>query len=159
MSGEAEARLAALGLVLPPPPAPGGFYAPAMRAGGVVHVSGAIGTEFVDGAWRLPLRGALGGAVSLEQGRDSARLCVLNHLAALKALLGDLDAVTQVVKLTGYVHAAPGFTKAPLVLDAASELLVAVFGPERGRHARVAAYQHTMSFDAPLETELLVTVR
>lgn len=159
MSGTVEARLAALGLVLPPPPAPGGAYAPAMRVGDVVHVSGAIGTEFAEGRWRLPIRGPLGGAVSLEEGQRSARLCILNHLAALKDLLGDLEAVVQVVKLSGHVHAAPGFNKAPLVLDAASELLVAAFGPERGRHARVATYQPSMSFDAPLETELLVAVR
>jgi enamine deaminase RidA (YjgF/YER057c/UK114 family) len=159
MSGGVESRLAALGLTLPPLPAPGGDYAPGVRVGEMVHLSGAIGTAFTDGRWHLPIRGALGAAVSIEEGRHSARLCVLNHLAALKALIGDLDAVMQVVKLTGYVHAAPGFTKAPLVLDAASALLVEAFGPERGRHARVAAYQHVMSFDAPLETELLVAVR
>lgn len=158
MTGEVVARLAALGLVLPPPPAPGGAYAPAIRVGDMVHLSGAIGTAYREGRWSLPIRGALGGAVSLEAGRESARLCILNHLAALAAVVS-LDSVAQVVKLTGYVHATPGFTKGPLILDAASELLVAAFGPVCGRHARVAAYQHAMSFDAPLETELLVAVR
>jgi hypothetical protein len=63
-----------------------------------------------------------------------------------------------VVKLTGHVNAAPGFTKAPLVLDGASDLLVAAFGPQIGMHARAAMYQHAMSFNAPVETDLIVEV-
>jgi enamine deaminase RidA (YjgF/YER057c/UK114 family) len=150
------ARLAELGLVIPPLPAPGGNYVSAVETGTLVFLSGAIGTEFRDGQWSLPLRGQLGQDLTIEQGRQSARLCMLNHLAALQALQGGLDRVKRIVKLTGYVLAAPGFTKAPLVLDGASDLLLAVFGTPRGLHARAAVYQHTMSFNAPVETDLIV---
>jgi hypothetical protein len=76
----------------------------------------------------------------------------------MKQELGDLGRVKKIVKLVGYVNAAPGFTKAPLVLDGASDLLVSAFGDEIGLHARVAVYQHEMSFNAPVETELTVWV-
>ncbi len=157
-SDAAESRLAQLLLVLPPPAKPGGHYAPAILTGNLLYLSGAIGTIYEDGRWRLPLTGKLGSDLTVEQGRLSARYCVLNHLAAIKASLGTLDRVRQVVKLTGYVNAAPGFTKAPLVLDGASELLTAVFGAEIGSHARTAVYQHDMSFNAPVETDLIVEV-
>jgi len=153
-----EARLAQLQLNLPPLPKPGGHYAPAILTGNLLYVSGAIGTVHEDGRWHLPLVGKLGSDLTIEQGRLSARYCVLNHLAAIKASLGTLDRVGQVVKLTGYVNAAPGFTKAPLVLDGASELLMSVFGTEIGAHARTAVYQNEMSFNAPIETDLIVEV-
>ncbi|MDF2116273.1 RidA family protein [Roseiarcaceae bacterium H3SJ34-1] len=157
-TGVVEARLTQLQLVLPPVPKPGGHYAPAVLTGNLLYVSGAIGTVYEDGRWNLPLVGKLGSELTIEQGRLSARYCVLNHLAAIKASLGTLDRVRQVVKLTGYVNAAPGFTKAPLVLDGASELLTSVFGAEIGLHARTAVYQNEMSFNAPIETDLIVEV-
>lgn len=106
----------------------------------------------------LPIVGKLGGDLSIEQGYKSARYCALNHLAAIQHIVGDLSRVRQVVKLLGYVNAAPGFTKAPLVLDGASNLLISVFGPDIGLHARVAVYQNEMSFNAPIETDLIVEV-
>jgi enamine deaminase RidA (YjgF/YER057c/UK114 family) len=153
-----EARLHEHGLEIPPVPKPGGNYAPAVRTGNLVYLSGAIGTAYADGKWSLPITGKLGSDLTIEQGYRSARLCALNHIAAVKALIGELDRVTQVVKLTGHVNAAPGFTKAPLVLDGASDLLVAAFGPQIGMHARAAMYQHEMSFNAPVETDLIVEV-
>jgi enamine deaminase RidA (YjgF/YER057c/UK114 family) len=153
-----EEKLAAQGLAIPPLPQSGGKYAPGVIAGDLLFLSGAIGTVFTDGKWRLPITGKLGGELSIEKGYESARYCVLNHLAAIKHIIGDLNRVKQVVKLVGYVNAAPGFTKAPLVLDGASSLLIDVFGPDIGLHARVAAYQNEMSFNAPIETDLIVEV-
>jgi hypothetical protein len=121
-------------------------------------LSGVIGTAYQDGRWSLPLKGKVGSDLSIEQGYASARLCALNHIATMKQELGDLGRVKKIVKLVGYVNAAPGFTKAPLVLDGASDLLVSAFGDEIGLHARVAVYQHEMSFNAPVETELTVWV-
>jgi enamine deaminase RidA (YjgF/YER057c/UK114 family) len=151
-------RLKQLQLAIPPVPKPGGNYVSAVRTGDLVYLSGAIGTVYLEGRWRLPLVGKLGRDLTIEQGYESARYCVLNHLAALQEMIGDLDHVRKVVKLMGYVNAAPGFTKAPLVLDGASDLLVSVFGSGIGSHARAVAYQHEMSFNAPIETDLLVEV-
>jgi enamine deaminase RidA (YjgF/YER057c/UK114 family) len=153
-----EDKLAAQGLVIPPLPQPGGNYAPGVLTGDLLFLSGAIGTAFIDGNWRLPIVGKLGGELSIEHGYESARYCALNHLAAIKHILGDLARVRQVVKLVGYVNAAPGFTKAPMVLDGASDLLISVFGADIGLHARAALYQNEMSFNAPIETDLIVEV-
>jgi len=153
-----EARLQQLHRKLPPLPEPGGHYVPAVRTGNLIFLSGAIGTAYENDRWHLPLKGKLGSDLTIEQGRESARLCVLNHLAALQPLIGNLDRVQRIVKLTGYVNAAPGFTKAPLVLDGASALLVSAFGQDIGSHARTAVYQHEMSFNAPIETDLIVAI-
>ena len=124
----------------------------------MLYLSGAIGTVFEEGRWRLPHKGQLGAELDIAEGRESARWCILHHLRAIEDALGSLERVAGIVRLVGYVNAAPGFTKAPLVLDGASALLLDVFGEERGRHARVALYQPEMSFDAPIETELTVQV-
>lgn len=153
-----EGRLRAIGLEIPPVPKPGGRYVSAVRVENLLVLSGVIGTAYQDGGWSLPHKGKVGSDLSIEQGYASARLCVLNHIAAMKQELGDLARVKKIVKLVGYVNSAPGFTKAPLVLDGASELLVSAFGEEIGLHARVAVYQHEMSFNAPVETELTVCV-
>lgn len=151
-------NLADLGFAVPPLPKPSGNYAPGIRVGDLLFLSGAIGTTFRDGKWTLPIFGKLGSNLSIEQGYVSARYCALNHLASIRHILGDLSRVRQIVKLTGHINAAPGFNKAPLVLDGASDLLVATFGQQIGLHARVALYQHEMSFNAPIETDLIVAV-
>jgi len=156
MGSLVESRLAQLQLTVPPLPKPGGHYAPAIVTGNLIYLSGAIGTVHEEGRWRLPLVGKLGRDLTIEQGCMCARYCMLNHLAAIKSAIGSLDRVRQVVKLVGYVNAAPGFTKAPFVLDGASDFLIAAFGAEIGRHARTAVYQPEMSFDAPVETDLIV---
>ena len=96
--------------------------------------------------------------MTVEQGYESARLTAINHLAMIKAVIGDLDDVVRIIKVIGYVNAAPGFQKAPWVLNGASDLLVEVFGPERGKHARAALYQNELTGDAPIEIEMTVQV-
>ena len=153
-----EARLRSMALEIPPVPEPGGKYASAVRVENLLFLSGVIGTAYQDGRWSLPFIGKVGAELSIEQGYASARLCALNHIAILKQELGTLDRVIKIVKLVGYVNSAPKFTKAPLVLDGASDLLVNAFAKEIGLHARAAVYQHEMSFNAPIETELTVWV-
>jgi enamine deaminase RidA (YjgF/YER057c/UK114 family) len=97
--------------------------------------------------------------LSIEEGYQSARLVAINHLAMIKSVIGDLDHVVRIVKMVGYINAAPGFKDAPKVLNGASDLFVQVFGEERGRHARAALYQHEITFDAPVENELTVQVK
>jgi enamine deaminase RidA (YjgF/YER057c/UK114 family) len=87
-----------------------------------------------------------------------ARNCALNHLAKIKAALGDLDLVERIVKVTGYVNVAPGFRDMPKVIDGESDLLVQLWG-ERGQHARAAVGVSALGADAPVETEAIVLVK
>ena len=157
--GKIEARLIELGIVLPRPPKPVANYIPAVKVGEILFVSGTIGTV-VDPNDEdiLPIRGKLGKDLTIEQGYQSARYTTINHLSMIKSVIGDLDHVVRIVKLIGYINAAPGFQNAPAVLNGASDLLVEVFGMERGKHARAALYQHEITFDAPVEIEMTVQV-
>jgi enamine deaminase RidA (YjgF/YER057c/UK114 family) len=143
-------RLTELGLALPPVAAPAGAYVPAVRSGSLVFTAGQL--PLVDGA--LVVTGKLGAEVGTEQGRDLARTCALNALAAVDGLIG-LDAVAQVVKVVGFVASAPGFTAQPVVLNGASELLGEIFGAA-GRHARSAVGVAELPLGAPVEIELVV---
>jgi len=148
-----ERRLAALGLLLPEPPGKLGTYLRAGRAGRLVHVSGQtpmVGLVTV-------VAGAVGAGVDPAAARAGARLAVLNSLSQLRAELGTLDAVERVVKMTGFVVCAPGFTALDPVLDGASALLEAVFG-DAGRHARTAVGVAGLPGGAAVEVELVVSV-
>ena len=157
--GRIERRLEELGITLPRPPKAVANYLPGVQVGEILYVSGTIGTvPDANDEDVLPIRGKLGRDLSIEQGYQSARLTAINHLAMIKAVIGDLDRVVRIVKMIGYVNAAPGFKDAPAVLNGASDLFVEVFGPERGKHARAALYQNELTFDAPIENELTVQV-
>jgi enamine deaminase RidA (YjgF/YER057c/UK114 family) len=158
--GKIEARLTELGIVLPRTPKAVANYLPGVKVGEILYVSGTIGTIVgPNDEDILPIKGKLGKNLSVKQGYQSARLTAINHLAMIKAVIGDLDNVVRIVKLIGYVNASPGFTEAPWVLNGASDLLVEVFGPERGRHARAALYQNELTLDAPVEIEMTVQVK
>lgn len=146
----ASARLTELGLVLPAVATPAGAYVPAVRSGSLVFTAGQL--PLVDGA--LAATGKLGAEIGTEQGRDLARTCVLNALAAVDSLIG-LDAVAQVVKVMGFVASAPGFTAQPVVLNGASELLGEIFGAA-GMHARSAVGVAELPLGAPVEIDLVV---
>jgi enamine deaminase RidA (YjgF/YER057c/UK114 family) len=148
-----EERLAALGLSLPPVPAPVAAYVPTVRSGAFVFTSGQL--PIVDGA--LPATGKVGAEISAEQAKDLARTAALNAIAAVHAEVGDLSAVRRVVKVVGYVASAPDFTGQPGVINGASELLGEVFG-DNGRHARSAVGVSVLPLDAPVEVELIVEV-
>ena len=157
--GVIERRLAELGIQLPPPPVVRAGYLPGVVTGKLLFLSGAVGTVVgPDGSESLPAAGKVGGEVTLEQAKESARQSALNLLAQAKAVLGDLDRIVRMVKLSGHVHAAPGFRQAPQVVNGASELLIEVFGEERGSHARISLYQHEMSLGAPIEVDLIAEV-
>ena len=153
MSGiSPTARLAELGLTLPPVAAPLASYVPAVRTGNLVFTSGQLPT--VDG--QLLRTGKVGAEVSPEDAVMLARVSALNALAAIDALVG-LDSVTRIVKVVGFVASAPGFGGQPGVVNGASELLGEVFG-EAGRHARSAVGVSDLPIDAPVEIELQVEV-
>ena len=147
-------RLAGLGLTLPPVAAPQAAYVPAVRTGNYVYVSGQL--PFVDG--KLQAVGKVGEAVSAEEAAALARICALNGLAAAASLVaGGLDAITRIVKVTGFVASVPSFTGQPAVINGASELFIEVFG-EAGRHARSAVGLAVLPLDSPVEVELIAEV-
>ncbi len=157
--GQIEARLKELGIVLPRPPKAVANYLPGVNVGEILYVAGTIGTVVDENDNDvLPIKGKLGSDLTVEEGYQSARLTCINHLAMIKAVIGDLDNVVRIVKMVGYVNAAPGFKEAPWVLNGASDLLVEVFGEERGRHARAALYQNELTWNAPIENEMTVQV-
>jgi len=147
------ARLAELGLELPPVVAPLAAYVPAVRTGSLVYTAGQL--PLVDG--ELPASGKVGAEVSPEQAVELARACALNGLAAVHGLVG-LDSVVRVVKVVGFVASAPEFTGQPAVINGASELFGQVFG-DAGAHARSAVGVAVLPRDAPVEVELIVEVR
>ncbi len=149
-----EARLARLGLVLPAPSAPVAAYVPTKRVGNLLYVSGQI--PFRDG--KLLATSPVPSVVSLETARECAQQCVLNGLAAVRAAVGSLDNVVQVVRVGVFVASDAGFTDQPKVANGASELLVEVFG-EAGRHARAAVGVNVLPLGATVEVELLVEIR
>jgi enamine deaminase RidA (YjgF/YER057c/UK114 family) len=147
-----RARLAELGLELPQASPPGGMYVPAVRAGSLVYVAGQV--PMVDG--KIAATGKVGAEVTLE---EAYRLCQRCALAALAAIdqIADLDNVTRIVKVTGFVASVPGFTGQPAVVNGASELFVAVFG-EAGQHARTAVGVPELPLGAPVEVEVVAEV-
>jgi enamine deaminase RidA (YjgF/YER057c/UK114 family) len=147
-----HAKLAELGLELPQVVPPVASYVPAVQSGHTVYVSGQL--PMAEG--KLLATGKVGAGVSAEQAKDLAERCALNALAAIDALVG-LENVVKVVKLTGFVASAEGFTGQPGVINGASELFGAVFG-EAGRHARSAVGVAELPLDAPVEVEVIVEV-
>src|SRR4051794_35775405 len=147
------ARLAELGIRLPPVAAPVAAYVPAVRSGSLVFTSGQL--PFVDGGLRRT--GKVGGSVDPEDAAGDAKVCALNALAAIDDLVG-LDSVVRIVKVVGFVASVEGFTGQPRVVNGASELLGKVFG-EAGQHARSAVGVAELPLGAPVEVELTVEVR
>ncbi|HEY5853433.1 MAG TPA: RidA family protein [Aldersonia sp.] len=146
-------RLAELGLEIPPVVAPVAAYVPAVRSGSMVYTSGQL--PIADGELRY--RGKVGAQVSVDDAKAAASQCALNCLAAVHELVG-LDALVRVVKVTGFVASAPGFTDQPIVINGASELLGTVLG-DAGVHARSAVGVAELPKDTPVEVELIAEVR
>lgn len=152
--GRIDSRLAELGLTLPAVAAPVAAYVPAVVSGNLVFTSGQL--PFVSGS--LPETGKVGdgeGLVAPERAKEYAATCALNALAAAAGVLGDLDRVTRVVRVGGFVASHPDFTGAPGVVNGASELLGEVFG-EAGAHARAAVGVAVLPLDAPVEVEIIL---
>ena len=154
MTGRIIARLKELGITLPTPASPQGSYVPWVRTGALLFISGQI----TMGAKGLEYVGIVGTDINLEDARRAARLAGLNVIAqAAMALDGDLDRVKRVVKVTGFVNAAPGFTQHPEVVNGASDLFVEVFG-EAGRHARAAVGTSSLPRNVAVEIEAVFEV-
>lgn len=148
-----EQRLRELNLTLPAAPAPVGAYVPAVRTSNLIFTSGQLPLR--DG--QLTAIGKVPNEVPLDSAQCAAHQAVLNALAAVKALVGSLDAVTRVVRLNVFVNSAVGFTDQAKVANGASQLLVELFG-EAGRHTRCAIGAAELPLNAPVELDLVVEV-
>lgn len=154
MSGTVEQKLAGLGIALPKLAAPIANYVGSVKSGNLLYVSGQLCLG-ADG--KLVATGKLGGGVSVEDGQKAARACAINLLAQIKAAVGDLDKVTRVVRLGGFIASAPAFLDGPKVMNGASDLIVEVFG-DKGRHARTTVGVAVLPLDAAVEVEGLFEV-
>jgi enamine deaminase RidA (YjgF/YER057c/UK114 family) len=149
---EVYAKLAELGLTLPEVVPPLAAYVPAVQSGNHVYVSGQL--PLVGG--KLPYAGKVGAEVTVEQATELARTCALNALAAIESLVG-LGRLVKIVKVTGFVASAAGFTGQPAVINGASQLFSDVLG-EIGRHARSAVGVAELPLGAPVEVEVIAEV-
>jgi enamine deaminase RidA (YjgF/YER057c/UK114 family) len=154
MAGTVERKLKELGITLNEPAAPIANYVAFVRTGNSLMVSGQL---CFDNAGKLAAKGQLGSGVSIEDGQKAARACAVNLLAQVKAATGDLDKVTRVVRLGGYINSAPGFADGPKVMNGASDVMVAVFG-DKGKHARTTVGVAALPADAAVEVEGLFEV-
>jgi enamine deaminase RidA (YjgF/YER057c/UK114 family) len=146
-----EDRLEALGLTLPPVPKPLSAYIPAVRTGNLLFLSGIIPS--VNGTLLYP--GKVGRELTLDEGKEAARITLLNALAVIQGECGSLNSVRRIIRLSVHVASAEGFTDQSKVADGASNLLVDIFG-ENGRHARLALGAVELPFGAPIELEMIV---
>ena len=154
MTGTIEAKLAALGVVLPAAPAPAANYVPFVQSGSLVFVSGQISQDDAG-----LIKGRLGDGMSVEAGAAAARRCGMSLMAQVRAALGgDLDRVVRVVKLTGFVNSTTEFTEQPKVINGCSDLMVEVFG-DVGRHARAAVSAASLPLGVAVEIEGIFEVR
>jgi enamine deaminase RidA (YjgF/YER057c/UK114 family) len=148
-----EQRLAAAGITLPSPVAPIANYVPFVRTGNLVHISGQVSLDASGG-----ITGIVGETVDLETAQRAARLCGINLIAQMRAACdGDLDRVTRVVKLGGFVQAGPDFFDIPSVVNGCSDVMVEAFG-DAGRHARAAVGVYRLPRNFAVEVDAVVEV-
>lgn len=148
-----EEKIKSIGIKLPIPPSPAGSYIPVVKSGNLLYVSGQIPMQ--DG------KVAFTGKVSdenIETAQKSARVCAINILAQLKKELGDLEKVSKIVKLSGFVNSAPEFTQQPKVINAASDLFYEIFG-ESGKHSRIAVGVSSLPLDSMTEIDAIVEIK
>ena len=146
-----EEKIHQLGITVPEAAKPLAAYIPALRVGNLVMTSGQV--PIADGV--LKYQGKVGKDLSEEEGKEAAKLCALNCLGAIKSVIGSLDKIKRVVKLTVFVNSADGFTTQPKVANGASELVVEIFG-EAGKHTRSAVGVSELPLNSAVEIEMIV---
>jgi enamine deaminase RidA (YjgF/YER057c/UK114 family) len=154
MASTPEARLAERKITLPPPGTPMAKYKMAVRVGNTLYVSGHGPSKLGD----TPLKGKVGGELTIEQGKASARSVGLNILSTVKAALGSLDKVKRLVKSLGMVNCIADFTQQPEVINGYSELMAEVFGDDAGVGARSAVGMGSLPGNIPVEIEAIFEV-
>lgn len=151
----AETKLTELGITLPPAPQPGGVYKPMVIVGNLAYLSGHGPT--LDGSTYLT--GRVGTDMTLEEGKDAARMVGLSLLASIQQELGSLDRVVRVIKTLALVNSSDDFTQQPQVVNGYSELFAEVFGPDSGVGARSALATNTLPGNIPVEIEVILEIK
>ena len=149
-----EDKIKELGYTLPETPKPLAAYIPAVQTGDYVYTSGQV--PFAEG--ELKYAGKIGFDLSIEEGQKAAELCALNALSAIKSVIGDLNKIEQIIKVTVFVNSADAFTDQPKVANGASEFLGKIFG-EAGKHVRSAVGVNELPVDSAVEIEMIVKVK
>ena len=147
-----EQKIESLGIKLPTPPTPAGSYVPVVRTGNLLYISGQIPMQ--DG--KVVFTGKVSDE-NLETAQKSARMCAINILAQLKRELGDLEKVSKIVRISGFVNSVPGFSQHPKVINSASDLFFEIFG-EKGKHSRIAVGVASLPLDSMTEIDAIVEV-
>ena len=148
-----EEKIKSIGIKLPNPPSPAGSYIPVVKSGNLLYVSGQIPME--DG--KVVFTGKVSDA-NIETAQKSARICAINILAQLKKELGDLEKISRIVRLSGFVNSVPEFTQQPKVINAASDLFYEIFG-ECGKHSRIAVGVSSLPLNSMTEIDAIVETK
>ena len=148
-----EEKMREIGIILPNPPKPAGSYIPVVRTGNLVFVSGQI--PISDG--KIIYSGKVTKDLSIEEAQKAARLCVVNALAQLKSELGNLDRISRIVRVSGFVNSPPDFTEQPKVINGASDLLFEIFD-KKGQHTRIAVGVSSLPLNSAVEVDLMVEI-
>lgn len=145
-----EDRLRELSIEIPTPPNPAGSYIPVVTTGNLAFVSGQIPMK--DG--KVIFEGKVPERQSLDSAREAAKICIINGLAQLKANLGSLDKISRFVRVSGFVNSSPDFTEQPKVINAASDLLVEIFG-DMAKHSRIAVGVASLPLNSTVEIDIV----
>ena len=146
-----EKKLKELGIEIPTPPSPAGSYIPVINTGNLAFVSGQIPIR----EGKVVFQGKVPENQSVDSARDAAKICIINGLAQLKVNLGSLDKITKFVRISGFVNSSPDFAEQPKVINAASDLLVEVFG-DMAKHSRIAVGVVNLPLNSTVEIDMIV---
>ena len=147
-----EERIAELGFELPIPPKPVGSYVPVVIEGDMIYVSGQVPLQ--SGTVPGIFKGRVSSIVNIETAQDAARVCTLNALSQIRAALGSLDRIKRFIRISGFVNSDPSFIDQPRIINAASDMLVDIFG-DAGKHSRLAIGVSSLPLGSAIEIELL----
>jgi enamine deaminase RidA (YjgF/YER057c/UK114 family) len=146
-----DEKLKELSIVIPTPPSPAGSYIPVVTTGNLAFVSGQIPMK----EGKVVFEGKVPDEQSLESAREAAKICIINSLAQLKVNLGSLDKITKFVRISGFVNSNPNFIEQPRVINAASDLLVEIFG-DIAKHSRIAVGVTSLPLNSTVEIDMIV---
>jgi len=152
-----EQKLDSLGIILQRPPKAVGSYSPILKTGNLLFVSGQLPIELGSNPPNVLYKGKVGKEISINDGKEAAKLCTLNALMHLKDFLASLDNIGKFVKVTGYVNCDISFTNHPEVINGASDFLVNLFG-QRGTHSRVSVGVISLPLDSAVEIDFILEV-